>query len=57
MRFAYRTSLEKVLKEHPDEYSVAKLISKDVVKAVEEVVKSKLDDFNSSSRAETSSHL
>jgi fructose-bisphosphate aldolase class II len=51
MRFAYRTSLEKVLKEHPEEYSVAKLISKDVVQAVEEVVESKLVDFNSSDKA------
>ncbi|MHB1864583.1 MAG: class II fructose-bisphosphate aldolase [Candidatus Saccharimonadales bacterium] len=51
MRFAYRTTLEKLLKENPDEYSVAKLISKDVVAAVQEVVESKLDDFNSTSKA------
>lgn len=51
MRFAYRTTLEKLLKENPDEYSVAKLISKDVVKAVQQVVESKLDDFNSSAKA------
>ena len=51
MRFAYRTTLEKVLKENPDEYSVAKLISKDVVAAVQEVVESKLDDFNSAGKA------
>ncbi|HEY1644856.1 MAG TPA: class II fructose-bisphosphate aldolase [Candidatus Saccharimonadales bacterium] len=51
MRFAYRTALEKVLKEHPEEYSVAKLISKDVVTAVTKVVESKLEDFNSAGKA------
>lgn len=51
MRFAYRTTLEKVLKEHPDEYSVAKLISKDVVAAVQAVVESKIEDFNSAGKA------
>jgi fructose-bisphosphate aldolase class II len=51
MRYAYRTSLEKSLKAHPDEYSVAKLISKDVVPAVQAVVESKLSDFNSAGKA------
>ncbi len=51
MRYAYRTTLEKILKEHADEYSVAKLISKDVVSAVQEVVESKLADFNSAGKA------
>lgn len=51
MRYAYRTTLEKVLKEHPDEYSIAKLISKEVIPAVQEVVESKIDDFNSTGRA------
>jgi fructose-bisphosphate aldolase, class II len=51
MRFAYRTALEKVLQENPGEYSVAKLISKDVVAAVQSVVESKIDDFNSSGKA------
>jgi fructose-bisphosphate aldolase class II len=51
MRFAFRTTLEKVLKEHPEEYSVAKLISKDVIAAVQEVVESKLEDFNSAGKA------
>ena len=51
MRFAYRTTLEKLLKDHPEEYSVSKLISKDVVAAVQEVVESKLDDFNSAGKA------
>ena len=52
MRFAYRTTLEKVLKEHPDEFSVAKLIGKDVVAALQAVVESKLVDFNSEGKAQ-----
>jgi fructose-bisphosphate aldolase class II len=51
MRYAYRTTLEKVLKEHPDEYATSKLISKDVVDAVQVVVESKLADFNSTGKA------
>jgi len=51
MRYAYRTTLEKVLKENKDEYSVAKLIAKDVVSAVQTVVESKIDDFNSAGKA------
>ena len=51
MRYAYRTSLEKVLKDEPDEYSVAKLINKSVVPAVQAVVESKLADFNSAGKA------
>lgn len=51
MRYAYRTTLEKVLKEHPDEYATAKLIAKDVIDAVQAVVESKLVDFNSVGKA------
>lgn len=51
MRYAYRTTLDKILKETPDEYSVAKLIGKNVVPAVQVVVESKLDDFNSAGKA------
>lgn len=53
MRFAFRTTLEKVLKDHPDEYSVAKLINKEVLPAVQAVVESKIDDFNSAGKADT----
>lgn len=53
MRFAYRTTLEKVLNDHPDEYSVAKLINKEVLPAVQAVVESKIDDFNSAGKADT----
>jgi fructose-bisphosphate aldolase class II len=51
MRYAYRTALEKVLADNPDEYSVAKLISKAVVPAVQAVVESKIEDFNSAGKA------
>ncbi len=51
MRYAYRTTLEKVLADNPKEFSVAKLINKDVVAAVQAVVESKIEDFNSSGRA------
>lgn len=51
MRYAYRTSLEKILKETPDEFSVAKLIGKEVIPAVQAVVESKLEDFNSAGKA------
>lgn len=51
MRFAYRQTLEKVLKDNPDEISVAKLINKEVVAAVQKVVEDKIDDFNSAGKA------
>lgn len=52
MRVAYRKTLEKVLQENPDEYSVAKLITKEVVGAVQQVVESKIDVFNSAGKAQ-----
>ncbi len=51
MRVAYRTTLETALNENPDEYSVAKLISKQVIPAVQAIVESKIADFNSSGKA------
>jgi fructose-bisphosphate aldolase class II len=51
MRYAYRTALEKVLADNKSEYSVAKLVSKEVVDAVQAVVESKIDDFNSAGKA------
>ncbi|MGI0133463.1 MAG: class II fructose-bisphosphate aldolase, partial [Candidatus Micrarchaeaceae archaeon] len=50
MRIAYRETLEKVLKDNPDEYSVSKLISKEVIAAVQMVVENKIDDFNSAGK-------
>jgi fructose-bisphosphate aldolase class II len=51
MRFAYRQALEKVLHENPNEISVAKLVTKEVVPAVQAVVESKIEDFNSAGKA------
>lgn len=51
MRIAYRRALEQTLADNPDEYSVAKLIEKSVVPAVQAVVEEKLDAFNSSGKA------
>jgi fructose-bisphosphate aldolase class II len=50
MRYAYRTTLEKALKDDPTEYAVVKLMPK-VITAVQEVVESKIDSFNSAGRA------
>lgn len=51
MRVVYRESLEKALKDNPDEYSVAKLINKYVVPEVQKVVEQKLASFNSAGKA------
>jgi len=51
MRVAYRLSLEKTLKDNPDEYSVSKLVNKDVIPAVQAVVEEKLATFNSAGKA------
>ncbi|HUD08006.1 MAG TPA: class II fructose-bisphosphate aldolase [Candidatus Saccharimonadales bacterium] len=52
MRYAYRKTLEQVLRDNPDEYAITKLIAP-VIKAVQEVVESKLQDFNSAGKAIT----
>lgn len=52
MRIAYREALEKELQDNPNEYSVAKLVDKYVVSAVQEVVDSKLATLNSSGKAQ-----
>lgn len=51
MRVAYRRTLEQVLADNPAEYSVAKLVNKYVVPAVQAVVESKLETFNSGGKA------
>lgn len=51
MRYAYRMSLEQALKDNPGEISVAKLVEKYVVPAVQKVVEDKIDDFNSAGKA------
>lgn len=50
MRIAYRKTLEKELKENPDEYAVIKLMGK-VVDAVQKVVEEKITMFNSAGKA------
>jgi fructose-bisphosphate aldolase class II len=53
MRKAFREMLEKQLKENPDEYAVVKLMPK-VYGAVQEVVESKLQSYNSIGKARIS---
>lgn len=50
MRYAYRTELEKQLKEHPEEYAVVKLMEP-VIAAVQAVVAEKLTYYNSAGKA------
>ncbi len=50
MRKAYRDTLEKVLSENPTEYAVIKLMDQ-VIAAVQAVVESKLDMFNSAGKS------
>lgn len=50
MRVAYRKTLEKVLQENPTEFAVIKLMD-EVIAAVQDVVESKIDMFNSSGKA------
>lgn len=50
MRKAYRLTLEKVLKENPDEYAVVKLMP-EVYGAVQQVVEAKLRSYNSAGKA------
>lgn len=50
MRVAFRDTLEKVLKENPDEYAVVKLMPA-VIEAVQKVVEEKIDMFNSAGKA------
>ena len=50
MRFAYRTTLEKELKDHPDEYAVIKLMPA-VIDAVQKIVEEKIHAFGSSGKA------
>ncbi|MBX4199842.1 class II fructose-bisphosphate aldolase [Candidatus Saccharibacteria bacterium] len=50
MRMAYRTTLEKTLAENKTEYAVVKLMGS-VIDAVQTVVESKIDTFNSAGKA------
>ncbi len=51
MRLVYRETLEKVLTENKTEYAVVKLMGA-VIEAVQQVVESKIDTFNSVGKAQ-----
>lgn len=50
MRYAFRTTMEKVLQENPDEFAVVKLMDQ-VKDAVQAVVEEKIDAFGSANKA------
>lgn len=50
MRVAFRQTLERVLKENPDEFAVIKLMD-EVIAAVQAIVESKIDMFGSAGKA------
>lgn len=50
LRYAFRTTLDKVLKDNPNEYAVVKLMPK-VYKAVQDVVEEKIMAFGSAGKA------
>lgn len=50
MRYAFRTSLEAQLKEHPEEFAVVKLMDK-VIEAVQAVVEEKISHYNAAGKA------
>lgn len=50
MRYAFRTTMEKVLADNPDEFAVIKLMDK-VKDAVQEVVEAKILAFNAKGKA------
>jgi fructose-bisphosphate aldolase class II len=51
MRVAFRQTLEKVLKENPDEYAIVKLMP-EVIDAVQKVVEDKIDMFGAFGHAQ-----
>jgi fructose-bisphosphate aldolase class II len=50
LRYAYRTTLERQLRDHPDEYAIVKLIDP-VIRAVQEVAENRIDLFGATGRA------
>ena len=50
MRYAFRTKMEQVLKDNPDEFAVVKLMDQ-VKDTVQEVVESKIQAFNAKGKA------
>lgn len=52
MRYAFRTTLEEQLKQHPEEFAVVKLMDK-VIDAVQAVVEEKISYYNATGKAIT----
>ena len=50
LRYTFRTNLDEVLKDNPDEYAVVKLMPK-VDDAVQAIVEEKIGAFNSAGKA------
>ena len=50
LRYAYRTTLEAQLRDHPDEYAVVRLMGP-IVRAVQDVVEERIDLFGSAGHA------
>jgi fructose-bisphosphate aldolase, class II len=50
LRYAYRTTLERQLREHPDEYAIVRLMPP-VIRAVQDVVEDRIEVFGSAGRA------
>lgn len=50
LRYAFRTTLDKVLDEHPEEFAVVKLMP-EVIDAVQAVVEEKMNAFGSAGKA------
>jgi fructose-bisphosphate aldolase class II len=51
MRYAYRTTLEQQLHDHPEEYAIVRLMGP-VVRAVQDVVEGHIDLYGSAGRAQ-----
>jgi fructose-bisphosphate aldolase class II len=50
LRYAYRTTLEAQLRDHPDEYAIVRLMGP-IVRAVQDVVEERIDLFGSAGHA------
>jgi fructose-bisphosphate aldolase, class II len=50
LRYAYRTTLEQQLRDHPDEYAIVKLVAP-VIRAVQSVVEQHIDLFGATGKA------
>lgn len=50
LRYAYRTTLEQQLRDHPDEYAIVKLIAP-VIQAVQDVAEDRIELFGATGRA------